>query len=69
MASESLKILTWEYAKVRNKGLDNHSNITLYEYEWAGLSYPDGYKPDEDDFKPRNRLNKKLTIKDYFRMD
>lgn len=69
MTSETYKELTLEYAKTRNDGLENASNLTDYEYEWANLSGLDGFKVDENDFNPISRLNKKLTIEDYKKND
>ena len=69
MASETYKEFTLNYATLRNEGLENKSNIDIWEYDWANLSGQDGFSPDEFDFKPLSRLDKQLTIKNYPKND
>ena len=56
---------TLEYAKLRNQGLVNHSDISYFNYSSVNLSWPDGYTNDENDLKPLSRIGNQLTIKDY----
>ena len=60
---------TLEYAKLRNQGLANHSDISLYNYSSVNLSYPQGWGTQEEDLKPVSRLGKALDIHDYFKND
>lgn len=65
MSSETYKIFSRKYADLRNDALDNYSNVDHYEYGWANMTYPDGYKPQDSDFAPFNRRDKILKLKDY----
>ena len=56
MSSETYKVFTRKFAELRNDGLENHSNIDTWEYEWVGLEWPEGFRPQDDDFVPVNRL-------------
>ena len=60
---------TLEYAKLRNRGLVNQSDISNYNYSSVNLSWPDGYTNDESDLKPLSRTGNQLTIKDYPKND
>lgn len=65
MASETYRMFTKSYAELRNLGIENKSDITEWEYDWANLSYPDGFEPDESDFEILSRRDKKLKIIDF----
>ena len=65
MSSETYKVFTRKFAELRNDGLENHSNIDTWEYEWVGLEWPEGFRPQDDDFVPVNRLGKTLSKKDF----
>jgi len=61
--------LTLQFAKIRNKGLENKSDISAYNYSSVGLEWPDGLANDENDLKPISRLGKRLDIHNYFKND
>jgi len=65
MSSEVYKIFTRKYQRLKNKGMMNVSYVTAWEYQWANLTFPDGYRPGPEDFKPVNRRGKVLNIS-YF---
>ena len=65
MSSEVYKIFTRKYQKLINKGMRNVSLLTAWEYRWVNLTFPDGYSPGAEDFKPISRTGKTLNIS-YF---
>jgi len=69
MPNELYKIFTLYYAKLRNDGLENASNLDEWEYDWANLSKLDGYEPDESDFEVYSRRNNILDIHKFPKND
>lgn len=60
---------TLTFAKLRNAGLENKSDISTYNYSSVGLEIPDGLTNDESDLKSLSRMGNQLTIKDYSKND
>ena len=60
---------TLQFARLRNEGLENKSDISTYNYSSVGLEWPDGFTNDENDLKPISRLGKQLGISDYWKND
>lgn len=63
---DAYKIFTKKYYDLRNVGLDNCSALTDYEFNYANLSWPDGYTQDPRKTTYHTRLgNKRKLIDDY----
>ena len=60
---------TLQFAKLRNGGLENKSDISIFNYSSVGLEWPDGLTNDENDLKPISRLGKQLDISDFPKND
>ena len=69
MATEAYKELTREYAEMRNKGIENKSDLSNWEYEQANLSWPDGFQTFEEDFQPLSRRGKQLGVSTFPKND
>ena len=55
---------TFEFAKLRNEGILNKSDISTWNYSSVNLTFPNGYETFEEDLEVLSRRDNILKIGD-----